>query len=530
MAVFGKNILENLTTGMYQNSRVMFREYVQNACDAIDAAIKSGILSSRSEARIDVTIDSRKRDIAVTDNGSGIPKDDFIRVLTDIANSDKQRDSDKGFRGIGRLCGLAYCTELKFVSSAKGEESASVLMWDAVKMRRMLEDKKKWSADEVLEETVKSDSTPEDADKHYFTVYLLGIKEEDNESMDTAFIRDYLSFEAPVPYTSSFMFGDKIYKHAESQGLTIDEYPIYVEGEQIFKNYNSIIYSAGKRHDSVRDIEFKEFYDKNEHLIAWMWFGISSLNGQIKPENVQRGLRLRKGNIQIGSAQALREQGLFPDGRANEYFIGEVFAVHPDLIPNARRDYFNGNPMRVIFENSLKDFFKYLWKLCNVASDDRSDYRAIKAYHVAVETYHEKESSGFSGTVDRETLEDDLEKKKKAAEKAQRRLEKTSILEKPPADYSERVTNTVKQIVRNTESDIEPQTPLPSLPQEIFQNGDDDSPRKPRPKYLTEDLAQYDKRTRTVVAQIYDLINQHAPDIAGDLISRIHTSLKSKGE
>ena len=280
MAVFGKNILENLTTAMYPNSRVMFREYVQNACDAIDAAVNSGTLSSRGEARIDISIDPRQRDIIITDNGGGIPKADFIRVLTDIANSDKSRDSDKGFRGIGRLCGLAYCTVLKFVSSAKGEDSANILIWDAVKMRQMLEDKKKWSADEVLTETVKSDCAPEDSDKHYFTVYLLGIKEEDSESMNTDFIRDYLSFEVPAPYTSAFMFSDKIYKYAEAQGLTIDEYPIYVEGEQIFKNYNSIIYASGKRHDSVHNIEFKEFYDKNEHLMAWMWFGISSLNGQ----------------------------------------------------------------------------------------------------------------------------------------------------------------------------------------------------------------------------------------------------------
>jgi len=530
MAVFGKNILENLTTGMYPNSRVMFREYVQNACDAIDTAINSGILTSRSEARIDVKINPHKRDIIISDNGSGIPKSDFVRVLTDIANSDKSRDSDKGFRGIGRLCGLAYCTELKFVSSAKGEDSVSTLIWDAVKMRRMLEDKKKWSADEVLEETVKSDNTPEDRDLHYFTVYLLGIKEDDNESMDIKFIRDYLSFEAPVPYTSSFMFADKIYKFAQTQGFAIDEYPIYVEGEQIFKNYNSIIYAVGKRHDSIRDIEFKKFYDKNEHLIAWMWFGISSLNGQIKSENSQRGLRLRKNNIQIGSAQALREQGLFPDGRANEYFIGEVFAVHPDLVPNARRDYFNGNPMRVKFENALKDFFKYLWKLCNVASDDRSDYKAIKSYHEAVEIYREKERSGFSRTVDKETLEDDLEKKKKAAEKAQRRLEKAPVLEQIAEDYSERLTNTVKMIVRDAESTIKSQTPLPSLPQETSRDTDDDAPRKPRPKYLTEDLAQYDKRTRKVVAQIYDIINQYAPEIAGDLISKIHTSLKSKKE
>ena len=45
MAVFGKNILENLTTGMYSDSRVMYREYVQNSCDAIDAAVTTGIIA-----------------------------------------------------------------------------------------------------------------------------------------------------------------------------------------------------------------------------------------------------------------------------------------------------------------------------------------------------------------------------------------------------------------------------------------------------------------------------------------------------
>ena len=32
MATIGKNILENLTTGMYADSKVIYREYVQNAC------------------------------------------------------------------------------------------------------------------------------------------------------------------------------------------------------------------------------------------------------------------------------------------------------------------------------------------------------------------------------------------------------------------------------------------------------------------------------------------------------------------
>ena len=47
--VFGANILENLTTGMYKDSKVSYREYIQNACDQIDKAVKYGILSSKQE-------------------------------------------------------------------------------------------------------------------------------------------------------------------------------------------------------------------------------------------------------------------------------------------------------------------------------------------------------------------------------------------------------------------------------------------------------------------------------------------------
>ena len=40
----GKNILENLTSGMYTDSKFIYREYVQNSADAIDEAIKKNSL------------------------------------------------------------------------------------------------------------------------------------------------------------------------------------------------------------------------------------------------------------------------------------------------------------------------------------------------------------------------------------------------------------------------------------------------------------------------------------------------------
>ena len=42
--IFGKNVLETLSEGMYDNPLFLFREYVQNAADAIDAAEKNGFL------------------------------------------------------------------------------------------------------------------------------------------------------------------------------------------------------------------------------------------------------------------------------------------------------------------------------------------------------------------------------------------------------------------------------------------------------------------------------------------------------
>ena len=71
MGTVGKNLLDNLTTGMYADSKVIYREYIQNACDQIDLAIKLGILSP-DEGNVDIYIDSKKRYISIKDNATGV--------------------------------------------------------------------------------------------------------------------------------------------------------------------------------------------------------------------------------------------------------------------------------------------------------------------------------------------------------------------------------------------------------------------------------------------------------------------------
>ena len=96
MATVGKNILDNLTTGMYSDSKVIYREYIQNACDQIDFAIKLGILAA-DEGYVDIFTDSKKRYISIRDNATGVKVEDFVENVGDIANSNKELGKNKGY-------------------------------------------------------------------------------------------------------------------------------------------------------------------------------------------------------------------------------------------------------------------------------------------------------------------------------------------------------------------------------------------------------------------------------------------------
>ena len=168
MATVGKNILDNLTTGMYSDSKVIYREYIQNACDQIDIALASGILSSNERGMVDIYIDLSKRYISIKDNATGVKSDEFIENVGDIANSNKEIGKNKGFRGIGRLCGLAYCKTLKFTTSYAGEKVKSIMTCDAQKMRAMLIENKKYTLDEIWDVIVSYSVAPEEETKHYF--------------------------------------------------------------------------------------------------------------------------------------------------------------------------------------------------------------------------------------------------------------------------------------------------------------------------------------------------------------------------
>lgn len=393
MATVGKNILDNLTTGMYADSKVIYREYIQNACDQIDLAIKLGILSP-DEGNVDIYIDSKKRYISIKDNATGVRAANFIEDVGDIANSNKEIGKNKGFRGIGRLCGLAYCKTIKFTTSYLGESIKSIMTCDAQKMRAMLVENKKYTLDEIWDAIVAYTTDVENENEHYFEVEMFDINKENTDLLDDAKVREYLSFVAPVPYKNTFILRNQIYDYANSIGYHIDEYCVRVNGSQIFKEYTTKLKeqsgAALKNYDEISRLEFKDFRDNSGNLIAWMWIGLSRFEKQIPSINHMRGLRVRSANIQLGNDDAL--QPLFKENRGNYYFVGEVFAASRNLIPNSQRNYFNENETRVLFEDLLREyFFDVLHKLYYEANRVKNDYKRQEEYLSKVAEYQKKE-------------------------------------------------------------------------------------------------------------------------------------------
>ena len=524
MAVIGKNILENLTTGMYSDSKIIYREYIQNACDQIDAAVASGILSP-GEGSVEILIESKNRHITIMDNATGVSKEIFKAQLGDIANSDKQIGKDKGFRGIGRLSGLAYCTKLVFTTSYSGEATRSVMTWDAKLMRKLLADNQKHTVDEVLEQIVDFSEAEEDPGKHYFHVELIGINAENTDLLNRDEVLPYLSFVAPVPYKNTFLLRNDVYQYAHTIGFHIDEYDIRINGEQVLKEYGGVLYEPSgqskKSYDEVKELEFKNFYARDGSLLGWLWFGLSTFDKQIPAINLMRGIRLRQGNIQIGDSATLRE--LFKETRGIFYFIGEVFAAHKDLIPNSQRNYFNENEMRVEFENALRDYFySVLHKLYTDANERKNDYKRQTKYINMAEDYEEKvKNNDFIDEEDRQRKKFELEKAQQDAEKAIRKLERIQETE----DEDSPLTTVRKNIAEAHKSEkLDEKVQRTQKKMETIESRKDIDGDPP---YMTANLPKLTKSEQRLVSRIYSIIKEIATEeFAEALIRRIQEELK----
>jgi len=509
--IIGKFVIENLTVGMYDDPRCIYREYVQNSADSIDKAVEASIVS-KGEASIYIQINEERRIIEFEDNGTGISQRHVAPLLQNIAQSNKQIGREKGFRGIGRLGGLAYCEQLVFETSFKGEAVKSVMTWNAKKLKEIVANHaKKEEAAEVISSVTQLLEEPEKADAHYFKVRLVDVTND--ELLNEGDIKEYLRMVAPVSFDSHFTFRKKIYEELEQDGLQIDEYNVYVNGEAIYKGYTTQLYDEnnGKRSKigEVKDIQFFKEFDKRGQLLFWGWHSVSNIqNVRLKKVNKARGLRLRKDNIQIGDEERLAN--LFRDSRFNFYVVGEVYATSPALIPNGRRDDFEDSPIFTEFKEKLKPVCNEIQKISydtSQISNAKKDLDDLQNFRLVLE---EKQKEGVIDKEEVLKLESQLEQKRERALKGERTLNKfkEKIEENGDTLLGKVFKNVVKKgIPRVSELDI-------SFDEKNL-------------VYRTDKLSKLSKAEKRVLSKVFGIIkNVLSNDLAENLIQKIEEDFK----
>lgn len=245
-------------------------------------------------------------------------------------------------------------------------------------------------------------------------------------------------------------------------------------------------------------------------MLGWMWFGITKYKKQIPIINKMRGIRLRKENIQVGNSETISYPKFFKEPQGNYYFIGEIFATHPDLVPNARRDYFNINITCRVFEETLKPtLYTELYKLYHYASEVKNALTKKAKYIEIQKEFETKQSSGkFNDEEDKKNAFDELEKYKVATEDATKKLNLRSVNAENNPVY--------KRVFETLEKEYVKEEPKREIAVED----------KTDKKYLTQSLSKLDKKERKLVSRIYAILKDILPkDMAEMVVAKIQEEL-----
>lgn len=266
-----------------------------------------------------------------------------------------------------------------------------------------------------------------------------------------------------------------------------------------------------------------------------MWFAVIKFEKNIPKENKMRSIRLRKENILIGNETTLSK--FFKETRGINYFIGELFVIDKDLIPNARRDYFNINETLREFENILNEkLFKDPYSLYHYANDVKLLFR--KQYDIKEKENEFKlkiQEGKFLNKNDEEKAQQELKTELDNLSKITNNICKLENKSAKNPLYN-KVFNIIKEDFQK--KDIESNTPeiaqqnvIKTTSTPIKKNNANTIQEKSikKKKYKAQELSKYNKREQKLITRIYSKIKELLPkDMAEDLIDKIQEDLKSE--
>ena len=133
-----QKLLDMMINSIYTNKEIFLREIISNASDAIDklyyrSLTDDTVTLKRSDYKIEIAVNSDKRQIVISDNGCGMSKEELENNLGTIAKSgsfDFKKENEQnevdiiGQFGVGFYSSFMVCKKVSVISRAYGSDQA----------------------------------------------------------------------------------------------------------------------------------------------------------------------------------------------------------------------------------------------------------------------------------------------------------------------------------------------------------------------------------------------------------------------
>ena len=406
----GSSILGLVTAGMYDNPLAIYREYIQNAVDSLERD------PNPSHGRIEVTLDPHERKARIRDDGPGLSQEQCLKELLPIGRSHKCLGTDRGFRGIGRLSGLAFASTVTFRTRSRSDSPVTRVTWTGMSSATQAE--RPTSAEDALQPCVKVDTEPcGPYPDHFFEAEVGDISRHAAGALfNEEAVRSYISEVCPVPMSRLFPFTQDVEELFGSDQPLTTQLVTVNDSPPVHRQYGASIRFSDSRTDHFK--KFEEFLipdltDTGDAAVAWV--AHSSYLGAIPKAASVRGIRVRLGNIQIGDESVFDH--LFHEDRFNRWCVGEVHILDPRIMPNGRRDYFEHSPHLRNLENHLGPIFRGLSTRCRTSSAGRNKgKKSLEGLSILEDTYDLAATGYLSENNSAELVKDTLKREAKVRE------------------------------------------------------------------------------------------------------------------
>jgi hypothetical protein len=366
----GKDLLELVSSAMYVEPLTAYREYMQNAADAIDQARLLGVLGEDEPGRVDVTLDQCERTVRIRDNGTAVRHDEMVDRLLALGGSSKRGTAARGFRGVGRLAALGYAQYLTFRSRAQGEDVVTEVTWDGRRLRQALGDSDAGDLPSVVAKVVDVRKTPAGESPERFFEVEIGkiVRQRGDRLLDPEAVRSYLAQVAPVPFSQGFRHAATITDALRAVG-PLGELEVTLNGDGPITRPHRDTVDLGSAITEISDLKLLEIPGMDGGLAAIAWFAHHDYRGALPSAALVKGARVRVGNIQVGDHTILER--IFPENRFNSWTIGEVHIFDSRIVPNGRRDEFEPNTHYANLVNQLSPMGREIARRCRTPASSR---------------------------------------------------------------------------------------------------------------------------------------------------------------